>query len=131
MAVIARTSTARHSRVVSYADEGMPVIALLAENIDTARQWVSSTLGALAHDTEHAALQRETLRVFLETGESYAQTAERLFMHRNSIKYRLTRAEDSLGRPSGTKRLDTHLALALCHSLGSIVLSPSKASPRR
>lgn|SRR5690625_2855290 len=131
VAVIARTSTARHSRVVSYADEGMPVIALLAENIDTARQWVSSTLGALAHDTEHAALQRETLRVFLETGESYAQTAERLFMHRNSIKYRLTRAEDSLGRPSGTKRLDTHLALALCHSLGSIVLTPSKASPRR
>lgn len=123
VSVIARISSASHADVVSYADEGMPLIALLAGQLEIARQWVSETLGALAHDTEHAALQRETLRIFLETGESYAQTAERMFMHRNSIKYRLMRAEDNLGRAPGDRRLDTHTALALCHTLGAAVLT--------
>src|SRR5699024_9519253 len=53
---IARISTTAQSRVVSYSDDGMPVIALLAEHTETARRWVFATLGSLALDNEQAEL---------------------------------------------------------------------------
>lgn len=122
-AAVARVSTTGDARSVSYSDDGIPVVARLAEDVGTTRRWVHEVLGRLAVDTADAARQRETVRVFLETAENYTETASRLLLHRNSVKYRLTKAEDSLGRPLGSKRLDTQVALAACHLLGSAVLT--------
>jgi len=127
-ATVARVATAGHSRVVSYSDDGIPVIARLAEDVPTTRRWVHEVLGELAADTEEAARQRDTVRVFLETAENYTETASRLLLHRNSVKYRLTKAERSLGRPLGLKRLDTQLALATAHVLGGVVLARAGAA---
>lgn len=120
---IVRVSTGRGSRIVSYADDGIPVVARLAEDLTTTRRWVREVLGAMAEDSQDAARQRETVRVFLESAENYSETASQLLLHRNTVKYRLTKAELELGRSPGARRLDTHLALAACHLLGTAVLT--------
>lgn len=128
-AAVAQVSTTGEARAVSYSDEGIPVIARLAEDVPTTRRWVHEVLGDLAVDTVDAARQRETVRIFLDTAESYTETATRLLLHRNSVKYRLTKAENALGRRLGDRRLDTQLALATCQLLGGPVLTrgPSDA----
>ncbi|MFN3602947.1 MAG: helix-turn-helix domain-containing protein [Dietzia sp.] len=128
-AAVAQVSTTGNARAVSYSDDGIPVIARLAEDSTTTRRWVHEVLGELACDTADAARQRETVRVFLDTAENYTETASRLLLHRNSVKYRLTKAETALGRRLGSRRLDTQLALATCHVLGSVVLQPAEGQP--
>jgi DNA-binding PucR family transcriptional regulator len=126
---IAQVSTGDEARVVSYADDGIPVIARLAEDLASTRRWIREVLGDLARDTDDAARQRETVRVFLDSAENYSETASRLLLHRNTVRYRLTKAEHELGREPGARRLDTHLALTLCHVLGSVVLIADDGTP--
>ena len=97
-------------------------IAALASDLDAARVWVAETLGDLAiDDARHAAL-RETARVFFETGGSYAATAQRLSLHRNTAQYRIRNAEEMRGRAFSEGRLDVELALQASHWFGSAVL---------
>jgi PucR C-terminal helix-turn-helix domain/GGDEF-like domain len=113
-------------RVVSYGE--VAPVAMMLGSADLLRAWVLSTLGGLASDDEHHARLRETLLVFLDTGGSYKTTAERLVLHKNSVQYRIRRAEESLGRPIGDNRHDVELALQAGRWLGSSVLrSPDAA----
>jgi DNA-binding PucR family transcriptional regulator len=109
-------------RVVTYGE--VAPVAMMLGSADLLRAWVLSTLGQLATDDEHHARLRETLLVFLDTGGSYKATAERLVLHKNSVQYRIHRAEESLGRPVGDHRHDVELALQASHWLGSSVLQP-------
>lgn len=94
-------------------------------DLPAARQWVEEVLGTLARDGEAEARTRETLRVFLGTGGSYTQTSEQLMLHRNSVRYRIRKAEEERGRPLEDDRLDLELALQVCHFLGDTVLTLS------
>jgi hypothetical protein len=85
--------------------------------------WVTDTLEQLATDDEQHERLRETLRVFLATGGSYTAAAAKLTMHKNSVQYRVRKAEEMLGRPVAESRLDVELALKLCHRLGAAVLT--------
>jgi DNA-binding PucR family transcriptional regulator len=97
-------------------------IALMASDLDATRAWVLDTLGPLAIDDEPHARLRTTVRVFLSTGGSYTATAERLTMHKNTVLYRVNRADEIRGRPIQDDRLDVELALLACESLGRAVL---------
>jgi DNA-binding PucR family transcriptional regulator len=99
------------------------VAALLSADVEAARAWVSQILGRLATDDDHSARLRETLRVFLATGGSYTASAAQLAMHKNSVKYRVEKAEQERGRPIRGDRLDVELALHACHWLGHAVLN--------
>lgn len=112
-------------QVYSYADAGVRAAALLAADLAGTRRLVAEALGDLAADDPGAARLRETLRVFLETRNSYSATAARVHLHRNTVKYRVDKAIAARGRPLDTDRLDLELALTACHWLGSHVLSPS------
>ncbi|WP_298176837.1 helix-turn-helix domain-containing protein [Saccharomonospora sp.] len=124
---VARASSASHTRVMSYGDDGMAVVAMLVRDLPVSRRWVADTLGALATDTEPAARLRETVRTFLRTG-SYVETSKRLMLHRNTVKYRLAKAKRERGRPLTEGRLDLEVALHLCHVLGPTVLHPPRKS---
>ena len=104
-------------------------VAMMLGSADLLRGWVRSTLAGLATDDEHHARLRETLLVFLQTGGSYKTTAERLVLHKNSVQYRIRRAEESLGRPVGESRQDIELALQVSRWLGAAVLRRPK-TPR-
>jgi DNA-binding PucR family transcriptional regulator len=43
-------------------------------------------------------------------------------LHKNTVQYRIHRAEESLGRPVSENRQDVELALRATHWLGSAVL---------
>jgi DNA-binding PucR family transcriptional regulator len=100
-------------------------VAMMLGSADLLRGWVLSTLAGLATDDEYHARLRDTLLVFLDTGGSYKTTAERLALHKNTVQYRIHKAEESLGRPVGSNRHDVELALQSCRWLGLSVLQPS------
>ena len=112
-------------RVVTYAE--VAPVAMMLGSADLLRAWVLSTLGGLATDDGQHARLRETLLVFLDTGGSYKATAERLVLHKNSVQYRIHKAEESLGRPVGDSRHDVELALQASRWLGSSVLQRAAA----
>jgi hypothetical protein len=110
-------------RLTAFAD--IRPIALMSSDVDQIRGWVADTLGALAIDDEQHARLRTTLRVFLSAGGSYTAAAERLSLHKNTVHYRVTKAEDMRGRAFQEDRLDVELALLACDQLGATVLQPS------
>lgn len=105
---------------MAFADVG--ALAMMCSNLEATRAWVADTLGALAIEDEPRARLRETVRAFLASGGSYTAAAEQLRLHRNSVVYRLRRAEEELGRPLREGRLQLELALDVCHWLGRTVL---------
>jgi len=110
------------SRLTTFADVG--AVALICVDIDAARTWIWSTLGDLALSDEHHARLRDTLQIFLVTG-SYTGTAERMMLHKNSVQYRIRKAEEALGAPIEARHADLELALRACQYLGDTVLRPA------
>lgn len=102
--------------------EKVGAVALLCPDLPSARTWVCDTLGPLAADEENAERLRETLRVFLEAGSSYTAAAEVLNLHKNSVQYRVQKAEQLRGRSLRVDRPDVEFALRACHLLGTSVL---------
>jgi hypothetical protein len=105
-------------------------VAMMLGSTDLLRAWVLATLAGLATDDEHHARLRETLLVFLQTGGSYKATAERLTLHKNTVQYRIHKAEESLGRPVGERQHDVELALRASHWLGASVLLQPQGTTR-
>jgi len=111
-------------RAVAFSE--VAPVAMMLGSADLLRAWVLSTLAGLATDDKHHARLRGTLLVFLQSGGSYKTTAERLMLHKNTVQYRIRKAEESLGRPVGENQHDVELALRASHWLGSSVLQPAR-----
>jgi DNA-binding PucR family transcriptional regulator len=110
-------------RTLTFAE--VAPVAMMLGSPDLLRGWVRNTLGGLAADDENHARLRETMLVFLHSGGSYKATAERLVLHKNTVQYRIRKAEESLGRPVGENRHDVELALRVSYWLGPAVLHPA------
>ncbi len=106
--------------MTSFAD--VAPLALMSGSTELIRAWVIETLGSLADDDGHHAMLRDTLRVFLQESGSFVATGERLTLHKNTVRYRIGKAEESLGRPVGEDRLHIELALLAAQWLGPTVL---------
>jgi DNA-binding PucR family transcriptional regulator len=102
-------------------------VALLALEPGSAAGWVWSVLGELAVDDAAHARMRETLWAYLSSGSSLATAAAELHLHKNTIQYRVRKAEEARGRPLADGRLDVEVALLACRLLGSTVLRPPSA----
>jgi DNA-binding PucR family transcriptional regulator len=115
-------------RLTSFAE--VAPLALMASSVELLRAWVHETLGPLATDDDHHGRLRDTLRVFLQENGSFKATAERLILHKNSVQYRVRKAEDALGHPVGERRLQVELALLASQWLGPAVLDrPGEPQP--
>ena len=111
-------------RVVTFSE--VAPVAMMLGSADLLRAWVLATLGGLATDDEHHARLRDTLLVFLQSGGSYKATAEQIVLHKNTVQYRIRKAEESFGRPAAENRHDVELALQASRWLGSAVLQPAR-----
>jgi PucR C-terminal helix-turn-helix domain/GGDEF-like domain len=111
-------------RVVTFGE--VAPVAMMLSSADLLRAWVLATLGGLATDDEHHARLRDTLLVFLQSGGSYKTTAEQMTLHKNTVQYRIRKAEESLGRSVAENRHDVELALRASHWLGSSVLQQAR-----
>jgi DNA-binding PucR family transcriptional regulator len=72
---------------------------------------------------------RDTLRIFLQENGSSKAAAERLTLHKNTVQYRVRKAEESLSHPIAQDRLPVELALLAAQWLGAAVLRPAGKSP--
>jgi len=125
-----RQALGAHAVALAAGPAGQPVtsfsevapLALMSSSIELMRAWVIETLGSLADDDDNSARLRDTLRVFLQENGSFKATAERLILHKNSVQYRVRKAEEAIGRPVDENRLHVELALLASQWLGATVL---------
>ncbi|MEC3853902.1 PucR family transcriptional regulator [Paenarthrobacter ureafaciens] len=98
--------------------ESVSFVSLLLHDRERAEWFVSTELGDLGTGTSASDVEsRDTLRIYLETGQSLAETAARLRIHRNTVVYRLRRIEQSLGLPVASRRHELYAASLLAHLL--------------
>ncbi|WP_394619417.1 PucR family transcriptional regulator [Lentzea sp. JNUCC 0626] len=100
--------------------EDLAVAALAAENLDATAEFVRHELGPLA-DAANADL-RHTLKAYLDHDRGLSAAAADLHVAKNTVLYRVRKAEHLLDRTVRTERLRLHVALHLADALGPAVL---------
>lgn len=101
--------------VIRYGD--VELVSLLAADVDRARRFMLSELGPLAADDDATARLRATLKAYLEEGSSLVAAARRLGIHENTVKYRLRRCEELLGRSPADRPLRLQAAILLAETV--------------
>jgi DNA-binding PucR family transcriptional regulator len=96
-----------------------PLAILIASTPETARWYASRVLGeVVANPDEHAVLL-ETARIWIAECGSTSAAADRLFLHRNTVRYRLRRLEQLTGRdltkPADLAEIQVALECARIH----------------
>ncbi|WP_162186096.1 PucR family transcriptional regulator [Amycolatopsis jejuensis] len=92
---------------------------LMAADPDSARVFLRRVLGDLLEDNPRMHEIRTTVRCYLDEGRSLTKTAERLQIAKNTVTYRVHRAEELSGSSLGTEHLFVHAALMLSDYLGT------------
>jgi len=101
----------RQPTCVGFSDVALEV--MLTHSREEARRFVAQQLGDLAGEDKSVARLRDTLRVFLEENGSFQNAAARLGVHKNTVAYRIRRAEELLGHGVKERQLELQTALRL------------------
>ncbi|GAA3290235.1 hypothetical protein GCM10020295_04110 [Streptomyces cinereospinus] len=115
-------------RLVEYRDVGLA--ALLSADLPALRRFVSDELGALAVDSPQADQLRETVRRYLRNERGLAAAAAQLHVARNTVTYRVKRAQEILGHDLAARLPELTAALEAARVLGSAVLRRDGTEPR-
>jgi PucR C-terminal helix-turn-helix domain/GGDEF-like domain len=107
-----------------YPHAQVALAGLLIDRRDAVRLWVQRTLGELAREDEAMARLRHTVQVLLEANGSYTEAAARMHVHKNTVLYRVRKAEELLGRPVTDDRLPIQVALLACDQLAATTRTP-------
>lgn len=94
-------------------------LCVMSEDPELLAEFVARKLGPLAAASSSAWRLRETLLVWLREGGSASRAAECLRTHKNTVRNRVQRAEQLLGRPLEDDRLGLELALTMLQRVGS------------
>lgn len=120
-----RIATLSGSSVTRYAE--VETAALATSDTALARRFVRTELGALAAPEEDVL--RETVRSYLETAGSINQAARALFVSKNTVTYRIRKAERLLGRTVHDRSFELLLALRIVNRLGPTFDPSSHRAP--
>jgi hypothetical protein len=96
------------SAVVRYAD--VELLCLTSGQEGLTRRMVAREIGPLGGADKNLALVRETVLAYLTTLNVEA-TADQLFVHKNTVRYRIAKAEELLGHPLTERSTQVELAL--------------------
>jgi DNA-binding PucR family transcriptional regulator len=116
-------------RIVRYRD--VELVALLAADVEMARAFVSRELGPLADRSRASNDLRRTLMAYLDTERSLMRAAERLHIARNTVAYRVRKAEDLLQRDLRERTTELQCALRLAAMLPAQLLTRQRVDGRR
>ncbi len=106
----------RDRAVVSYSDPQVALVQLLTKDSTTTATWVREVLGDYAAAGEHARVMRETVAAYYATDKNAVRAAERLGVHRNTVRQRVDKFEATLGA-RGVDPLQVALALRIYDDL--------------
>jgi hypothetical protein len=116
--------------IVSY-DE-VELLCLANADSDSFRRMVHRELGDLAGAASGTAQARETLLWYLTSGANVEAVAAQLFVHRNTVRYRLNRAEQLMGHRISERVGHVELALRYVDFFGPAATEEvSPAAPKR
>jgi purine catabolism regulator len=107
----------KNETIHDYKEMGLYNLLYQLSDKDNNNQWkafCTATVGSVVeHDQKYNSELVRTLEVYVEEKESYKLTAERLFVHPNTVKYRLDKIKEILGEDflNGESRLNIELAL--------------------
>jgi hypothetical protein len=101
--------------VVLYAD--VAVEALLGDNPADARAFVEHELHGIDDDSVASQRIRETIAAYFAAEHNAASAAAALGVHQQTVANRLRAAEERLGRPVSSRRVELETALRLRASL--------------
>ncbi|MBI4336614.1 MAG: helix-turn-helix domain-containing protein [Chloroflexi bacterium] len=90
-------------------------LARMRDNTHLRAAWQEVVAPLAAYDLDHGTDLRATLEAYLLSGGSVTATAEHLFLHRNSVMYRLQRIRDIAGLDPQEPK--TRLLLTLAQGL--------------
>ncbi|MFJ9377277.1 PucR family transcriptional regulator [Streptomyces sp. NPDC101455] len=90
-------------------------LSLATADREQARWYAEDILGSLLADDERTRELRETLRVYLDCERSPRAAAEQLHIARNTVTYRVHKAEELLGHPIGDP-MELRLALEIART---------------
>jgi len=96
------------SPLVRYDD--VELLCLLSGQEALTRRMVEREIGPLGGADKNLALVRETVLAYLTTLNVEA-TADQLFVHKNTVRYRIAKAEELLGHPLSERSTQVELAL--------------------
>lgn len=97
--------------------DDIELIGLLSNDPVRARRFVERRLGKLAADDEPTGRLRETVLAYLRCNRSSGQAAKLLFVHHNTVTYRVHRAEELLGRSVSRDQAELLCALILAEMI--------------
>ena len=84
-------------RNVCYSDIGAYKLLTEIKNTELLKQYCTDTLGKLEqYDIQNKSDFTEILRTFLMEDGSFIKTASRLFMHRNTLQYKINKIQEIL-----------------------------------
>jgi hypothetical protein len=101
----------RASRITPYRT--VALLAMLTDDPSAAMRFVEAELGELTSPEDSMARIRATLRVYFEENGSPMRTSRRLGINKNTVSYRVTRAEEILGHDLLRRRAELETALRL------------------
>jgi DNA-binding PucR family transcriptional regulator len=107
----ARQLAAAEPSLTRYSDVAVETLA--SENPEEARSFVDRELGELGADSAVSARIRETLAAYFAAGHNAASATTTLGVHQQTVANRLRAAEERLGHPIGSRRVELELALRL------------------
>lgn len=85
------------NEVVHYRDIGIYGLLFSVQNKDMLKQYYLDNLGPIAdHDMINESNLFQTLETYLDENCNITVTAEKLFLHRNTLKYRIKKIEELL-----------------------------------
>jgi DNA-binding PucR family transcriptional regulator len=134
-AACARLAATRGGGVVRTEQLGPLRFLLDAPDVEQVRAVVAEQLGPLVAHEGRADLLA-TLRAFVAADGSVAETAAACFVHKNTLRYRLKRLSDVLGRDPAEPDAKFHLRMAfdlvdLFAGMGIDVLPPPRQVVQR
>jgi purine catabolism regulator len=103
-------------RITHYEDLGLFRIVSIAESLTSLERFCNDAIGPLLdYDRENDTDLASTLRIFLEQNQNSTKTAKLLYIHYNTLRYRLERIKSVLGDmlENPQQRLEIELALQL------------------
>lgn len=110
------------TQLVRFDEVAVP--ALMSADPAALYRFVMRELGPLGEDSPYMADLRESLLQYFNTERSLVTTASRMHIARNTVTYRIRRAEELLARPIGVDHHSLHTALVVAQTIGVANLQP-------
>ena len=82
------------NKILHYEDLGIYKLFLESNSLSELQKFISPRINRFRLDYPQLF---ETLKVFLDTNQSYTRTSENLFLHPKTVRYRIDKIKDALG----------------------------------